>query len=141
MLTLSRAADSESVAQHAKHALVEPRLLTVGRCNKKDRILRSWCTSRVSEEKTIKYCFFERCRPKNVRDEPSVSRRNIATFDGDWGTNPGPLHTAPRGISRRAEQYESPCASTTNLLLLLPAQRIKSLPLGVWCVKKEKQTV
>ena len=115
-----------AVAQHAKHALVEQRLLTVGRCNKKDRILRSWCTSGVNEEKTIKYCFFEWCRPKNERDEPSVSRRNIATFDGDWGTNPGPLHTAPRGILP-CEEMLLPVDNPRNVICLhYPERQIQS---------------
>ena len=34
-------ADSESVALRSQYALVELRLLSVGRCNKKDRFLRS----------------------------------------------------------------------------------------------------
>ena len=39
--------------------------------------------SRVSEAKTVNKRFRKRCRPKNERGKASVSKRSLATFDGD----------------------------------------------------------
>ena len=62
-----------------------------------------------------------------VGDASFVLLRNVYSRDS---TNPGPLHTAKRYIALCGAVSSLLCLRSTDLLFAIPAQQIKSLPLG-----------